>query len=263
MIAPLLDLWSLRGCALFLEYRMHMLMEKLALRWLNSSELFLSYVDSPDWKDRGWTGRKADGDTEDTKTEVEVTAARLRAKCFSFLRCLLFRTANTSKLKNMSAHCSLHSKARKAEQFWAIKELVWLRQHSQTLSRELLCLRSYDSATEPPQFKGWKEWQAVGGSFQPEDQTITATIRVMSQPQASQSWYQICHTSAMFQKFTPALKPTNIHFWKHCHINNTFRDFFPLFWVSTGERQLSNVQQVVLQGRSSVRRGLTSTDHKF
>lgn len=167
MIAPLLDLWSLWGCTLFLEYRIHMLTEKLVLRWLTSSELFLSYVDSPDWKDRGLTGRKADGDTEDTKTEVEATAARLRAKCFSFLMGLLFRTANTSKLKSMSAHCSLHPKARKAEQFWAIKELVWLRQHSQTLTRELLCLRSYDSATEPPQFKGWKEWQAVGDSFQP------------------------------------------------------------------------------------------------
>lgn len=61
-----------------------MLTEKLALRWLNSSELFLSYVDSPDRKDRGLTGRKANGDTEDTKTEVEATAARRRGKVLLF-----------------------------------------------------------------------------------------------------------------------------------------------------------------------------------
>lgn len=92
----------------------------------------------------------------------------------------------------------LFPKARETEQFGAIKELVWLRQNSQTLTGELLCLRSYDSATEPPQCKGCKKRQVVGDPSQPArgpnnaslqqaDATATHTTSVSHLPQ-----FQLC-----------------------------------------------------------------------
>lgn len=173
--------------------------------------------------------------------------------------CLLLRMANTSKLKSMSAHCSLHPVARKAAQFWAIKELVWLRQHSQTLTRELLCLRSYDSATEPPQFKGWKEQKAVGDFFSPARGPTTSHQKGWCHSHTHHNLgIEFASLQRCFRNPTPALKPTNVHFWKHYHTN--LRIFSS--WVSTTERQFPNGQQVALQGRSRVRRGLSSINHR-
>lgn len=98
-------------------------------------------------------------------------------KCLAFPMRLLFRTAQTSKVKSMSAACSLYPpKPEKLSNSGAIKELAWLRQHSQTLTEELHCLRSYDSKTQQPQFKVCKEWRVVGNYPDPQSQPGNQTM---------------------------------------------------------------------------------------
>lgn len=153
--------------------------------------------------------------------------------------CLLFRTANTSNLKSMSAHCSLHPKARKAEQFWAIKELCG----SDSIPRPWLesCLFE-------------KLWFCNGASTVQGLKGVASCGRPLPASQRTKGYQpptRWCHSHRhhnlgikfatlqwCFKNSNPALKPTNIHFWKYCYTNNTFRNFF-LFWVFTGEKTIS------------------------
>lgn len=80
-----------------------------------------------------------------------------------------------------------------------------------------------------------KLWETP--SSQPEDQTIPATTRVMSQPHTSQSWYQICHTSAMFQKFHPCPQTNKCSLLKALPYTQSIHLRFFFSRVSIRERQ--------------------------
>lgn len=157
-------------------------------------------------------------------------------KCSAFPMRLLLRTAQTSKLKSMSAPCSLYPrKPEKLSNSGAIKELAWLRQHSQTLTEELHCLRSYDSKTQQPQFKVCKEWRVVGNypdpHSQPGNQTMPTVTGVMLQPHASASISKVPHFRGTYAKAIPPPPPyqqmLTLEHSRYHHTNNIQEFFCP------------------------------------
>lgn len=122
-----------------------------------------------------------------------------------------------------------------------MKELVWLRQHSQTLTEEPLCLRSYDSVTELPQFKGYKEWQVVGDPSQPARGANDASHQQGDATATDvQPGYQIHHASAeewclCYSNSIPAPKPTTLTFESsRCYHTNHIFTIFSLVRVQRG-----------------------------
>lgn len=102
----------------------------------------MSHVDSHDWKDRGLMGRKAEWDPGNTETEVETVTARLGNTTLIFPRESALQNCPTSQAQKHI--CSLFFIPRKPEKLSSsgtTKKLVWLTQHSQTLTKDLLCLR--------------------------------------------------------------------------------------------------------------------------